>query len=224
MSSLLILSIFTTVALSSESANITINLGVQKDASINWGSYETVEGAGSWGTTPFTVPTPDADKSCVWAPLTLKTNTDLTLTVYEGLSQWLKDSSGVPWDGIWDADTDYSFVWAPGINITTQAEAENWPNSPGLGGGPVFNNSEGRGSIPGSGGKAGMYTHIDLVRGSEIPSISSGVSGIIFDGSYTFGVWLNVDTGTEVNGGVDWTSLGANETGTFDLYAVLTNL
>jgi len=202
------------VATAAENVNesVTVTVSVQKDASLTWGAPS--------GT--FILPSPDGEKGFVWAPLAVAANSDITLTVYEGLSNWLRAESGVTWDGIWGGvlDSTGTYVWGPGINITTKAAAGAWTSG---GGGPVFINAEGRDTIPGAAGK-GNYAHLDLVRGAAIPTISGGVSGIIFDGSYEFGVWLECGTSTQVIGGVDWTSIGASTTGTFDLYAIITNL
>ena len=208
-------------------ASMVLNMSVDPYASVSWGSASVpllVTGPVGW--------VPNVNWTTV--PLSINSNCDVTVTVSEGIGDWLV-SEGIPPEAIFCQNTrSTNYVFKPAVSLLgTTAGANPWDA-----GVPYYDNNlleNKHGNLPGSNGDTagtgsgvGAYVQAWLsysTSGAWGPG-SDGWGGTTYSGHETIqtavGVLTQPNVVTVGTKTYDWTSLQQTATGTPHVWAMIT--
>lgn len=177
----------------------------------------------SWGTPTSTtltlLPPGESTKNGNWfaIPLTVESNCNVTVTIYEGMTQFLL-SQGIPGSAIWSGTSPYP-PFCPGCHLGSEA------TEPSIVTGPDFDwcgSNDLRGNLP-DGSGLGLYATMDINHGTTFTG-PHGTSYNYSDGQLTTWCTFELNTMSSQIDGFRWTSLSSGTTGTFNIYAVVSAL
>ncbi len=207
-------------------ATLNVTIEVEPYADVTWASE-------SLGTITLSGPA-DWEKGVNWdiVPLSINTNCNVNVTVYEGLSDWVADK-GIPQEGIWgqafDGNGDH-LIYASNLQLLVledgyQSSSQPWgsvydygtfTNPLGAGVGVALPNDSGTGSM----GVAWLNYETGQATGPTGPNIGPQP----FDGHLTMYPAIGLKAHGGSLDGKDWTSIAAGEGGTALVYAVISAL
>ncbi len=166
------------------------------------------------------------DENYFGTPLTVKSNCDVNLKVYEGFTQWLLDNS-IPQEGIWGVGQPpydpATLIYAPGINVYRPGSWQ--PATSGFDGATLGDTGWQLGSyqvrtdtLPDASG-VGLLVEVQMTYGGDIPASSGGP--VPYNGTLSTHLGILCETKGGTFGGKDWTSIPATATGSFKIYLVV---
>jgi len=208
-------------------ASLEVSITVNEWAEVTWAEASLgleIEGPVAW------------EKGHNWdiVPLNVKSNSDVTLTVIEGIGDWLV-SQGIPSQGIWGHRTGSPWNWGELIYATTlqlfpkadgyKSESEPWGAVYDYAGGtvpwvdPIALPEDTGDYSKGGYGLVWLDYATKKATGPQGPAGYSG--GVDWNGDITIypGIGLVAQPGSI--GGVGWWSLPAETKGTPKVYAVV---
>ena len=190
-----------------------VSVSVSSYASVSWGD-------GSYSISPKMPGASWSSDNWTTIPLTIESNYDVTVSIYEGLSKLINNNAGIPyWAMFGHSSAPRYEPIAPGLRVLEPGQASrdaaenlkiDWASA------------SAQASLPGGG--RGLKIPVDLTYGGSVSAHDGNSNPPSYSGSITLPVVVEFKLLDKTDGGYSWYSLPDDFGGTFDMTATVNPL